>query len=59
VAENGTRFGVPLQDHVQIGAADPALGNLDEHLAGSGLGTWHLLDSDSAVAYINGCRHHW
>ena len=59
VAENGTRFGVPLQDHVQIGAADAALGNLDEHLAGSRLRTGHLLDGDSAVAHIDGCRHQW
>ena len=59
VAENGTRFGVPLQDHVQIGAADAALGNLDEHLVGSRLRTGHLLDGDPAVAHIDGCRHQW
>ena len=59
VAENGTRFGVPLQDHVQIGSADAALGNLDEHLAGSRLRTGDLLDGDPAVAHVDGCGHQW
>ena len=59
VAENGARFGVALQDHVQIGPADAALGDLDEHLAGSRLGTGHLLDGDLAVAHVDGCWHQW
>ncbi len=52
-------FGVPLQDHVQVGAADAALGDLHEHLAGPRLGTGHLLDGDSAVAHVDGGRHQW
>ncbi len=39
VAENGARFGVALQHHVQIGPTDAALGDLDEHLSGSRLRT--------------------
>jgi hypothetical protein len=57
VAENGTRFGVTLQDHVQIGSANPALGNFDEHLSGSRLWKGNLLDGDPAVAHVDGCRH--
>jgi hypothetical protein len=54
MAEDGAPLGVVLQDHVQIGAADPALGDLHEHLAGAGFRSGHLLDFDLAVAYVDG-----
>ncbi len=59
MAENRTGPGVPFQDHVQVGAADAAFGNLDEDLAWSRLRTGHLLDGDSAVARVDGSRHQW
>jgi hypothetical protein len=57
VSENRTQFGVPLKHHVQIGATNAALGNLDEHLARPRFGTGHLLDRNLSLAYIDGCRH--
>lgn len=57
VAENGTRLGVALQHHVQVGPADAALGDLDEHLSGSRLRAGDLVDLDPAVADVDGCWH--
>jgi hypothetical protein len=57
MAENGTRVGVTLHDHVQIGPANSTLGNLDEHLSWSRLWTGDLLDGDPAVAYVDGRGH--
>ena len=57
VAENGTRPGVALQHHVQIGAADAAGGDLHQHLVGAGLRTWDLVELDPALAHIDGRRH--
>jgi hypothetical protein len=46
-----------LQDHVQIGSANTAFGNFDEHVSGAWLWTGYLLYSDPAVAQVDGCVH--
>ena len=58
MTEDGTRFGVALQDHVQVGPADPTLGDLDEHLSGARFGAWHVLDGHCPVTHVHGGLHH-
>src|SRR6202012_1074193 len=57
VTEDGAGPGELLQHHVQIGAADPALRDLHEDLAGTGLGPRYVLDFDPALADVDGGWH--
>ena len=57
VAEDGARSGVALQDHVQVGSADPARRDLDEHFAGPGFRPRDLVDRDPAVSHVDGSGH--
>ena len=57
VAEDGPGPGVPLQDHVQIRAADAAGGDLHQYLVGAGLRSWDLVELHPALAHIDSRRH--
>src|SRR5699024_2639850 len=46
-----------VQVLMQIGAADPTEGDVDEHFAGTGGGFVDLLDADVLVAVIACCAH--
>ena len=46
VSEHVTRLGVALQNEDEVGPADPAVGDLDEHLTRSGNGDGQLLNFD-------------
>ena len=57
MAENCSRFGELLQDHVKVGAADPTFGDLHQHFVRPGFWHWHLFDLDLAVPHVDGCWH--
>ena len=57
VPEDRPRLRVLLQDHVEVGTADPALGDLHEHFAGPRLRPGDLVDLDPAVAHVDGRWH--
>ena len=47
----------PLEHEVQVGAADPALRDLDAHLTGPGLGHRHVVHLQRAVTDVDAGRH--
>ena len=57
VSQDGPRARVAFEYEVQVAAADPALGHLDEHLVRAGDGDGPILDGDPAVADEDGGRH--
>ena len=57
VAENLRRFDVTLEDFLDVGAADAAGGDFDEHFAVADFGDGDFFDADDAFFAIDAGAH--
>ncbi len=58
VAEDGPGHGVPAEDQMEVGSADPTLGHFDQQLARTRFGHRDLAQGDPPIALVDGGIHH-